>query len=78
MNRQRKLTLFVTSILFAFIASSAMSEGRPSIILCMADDLGWGDTGYNGHPALKAPNLDRMAEQGIVFNRFYSAAPVCS
>jgi len=44
----------------------------------MADDLGWGDTGYNGNPVIKTPNLDQMAAEGIQFNRFYSAAPVCS
>jgi arylsulfatase A-like enzyme len=50
----------------------------PNIILVMADDMGWGDTGYNGHPVLKTPYLDNMAAEGLVFNRFYSAAPVCS
>ncbi len=44
----------------------------------MADDQGWGDTGYNGHPVVKTPNLDAMANDGLVFDRFYAAAPVCS
>jgi arylsulfatase A-like enzyme len=44
----------------------------------MADDMGWGDTGYNGHPVLKTPALDEMARRGIRFNRFYAGAPVCS
>ncbi|MHC4176535.1 MAG: sulfatase family protein [Planctomycetota bacterium] len=51
---------------------------KPNVILCMTDDQGWGDTGYNGHPFLKTPNLDEMAASGIRFNRFYSGAPVCS
>ena len=51
---------------------------KPNIILVMADDQGWGDTGYNGHPVVKTPNLDAMANHGLVFNRFYAAAPVCS
>jgi len=50
----------------------------PNIILCMTDDLGWGDTGFNGNPIIKTPNLDKMAEAGLRFTRFYSAAPVCS
>lgn len=54
------------------------SKKLPNIILCMADDQGWGDTAYNGHPVLKTSNLDDMAEKGIRFNRFYAAAPVCS
>ena len=44
----------------------------------MSDDQGWGDVGYNGHPILKTPNLDAMAQEGIRFDRFYAAAPVCS
>ncbi len=51
---------------------------RPNVILCMADDMGWGDTGFNGNKIIKTPNLDAMAEAGIRFTRFYSAAPVCS
>lgn len=54
------------------------ARNRPNIILCMTDDQGWGDTGYNGHPVLETPTLDEMARAGIRFNRFYSAAPVCS
>lgn len=50
----------------------------PNVILCMTDDQGWGDTGYNGHPVLRTPHLDEMARCGIRFDRFYSAAPVCS
>jgi len=53
-------------------------SSRPNIILCMTDDQGWGDTGYNGHPILKTPVLDEMVAQGIRFNRFYAQAPVCS
>jgi len=50
----------------------------PNIILLMADDQGWGDTGYNAHPHLKTPNLDAMAANGAVFERFYAASAVCS
>ena len=51
---------------------------RPNIVLCMADDQGWGDMAYNGHPELKTPNFDDMAKRGLRFDRFYAAAPVCS
>ena len=50
----------------------------PNVILCMSDDLGWGDTGYNRHPVLQTPHLDAMAAAGLRFNRFYAGAPVCS
>jgi len=55
-----------------------LGHKRPNIILCMCDDLGWGDTAYNGHPVLKTANLDDMAANGIRFDRWYAAAPVCS
>jgi arylsulfatase A-like enzyme len=51
---------------------------RPNIILMMADDLGWGDPGFNGNRIIQTPNLDAMAKAGIRFTRFYSGGPVCS
>ena len=36
---------------------------KPNIILVMADDQGWGDMGYNGHPVLKTPHFDKMAAE---------------
>ena len=65
-------------ILLVCFSCSSSREQLPNIILLMADDMGWGDAGYNGHPALETPHLDSMAAGGLVFHRFYSAAPVCS
>lgn len=50
----------------------------PNVILVMSDDQGWGDVGFNGHPDLQTPHLDAMAENGIKFDRFYAASPLCS
>ena len=62
-----------------FVALGASDAApRPNVVLVMADDQGWGQVGYNGHPVLKTPNLDAMAADGIRFNRFYAAGPVCS
>lgn len=58
--------------------SGARSSKKPNILLCMADDQGWGDMAYNGHPVLKTPNFDAMAASALRFDRFYAAAPVCS
>lgn len=54
------------------------SARQPNVILVMSDDQGWGQTGYNGHPLLKTPHLDTMADAGIRFNRFYAGASNCS
>ena len=63
-----------TGSLFARPASGR----KPNIVLCMADDQGWGDMAYNGHPVLKTPHFDAMAAEALRFDRFYAAAPVCS
>ena len=54
------------------------ADDRPHIVLVMADDHGYGDTGFTGHPFVRTPNLDAMAKRGVVFDRFYASAPVCS
>ena len=66
--------LFILLLLVAPLTSLAAEPARrPNIVLVMADDQGWGDTGYNGHPELKTPNLDALAKSGLRFNRFYTA-----
>ncbi|MEM7654494.1 MAG: sulfatase-like hydrolase/transferase [Bacteroidota bacterium] len=50
----------------------------PNVILLLADDLGWGDTGFQGHPHIQTPALDQLASNGLIMERFYAAAPVCS
>ncbi len=50
----------------------------PNIVLVMSDDQGWGDMGYNGHPHLKTPHFDALAKEGVRFDEFHAAAPVCS
>ena len=58
--------------------SAGNTNGRPNIVLLMGDDHGWEETGYNGHPYVQTPVLDEMAAQGLRFDHFYSASPVCS
>jgi arylsulfatase A len=53
-------------------------EERPNIVLILADDLGWGDVGFNGRTEWATPNLDRLAKRGTVFRRAYTAAVVCA
>ena len=79
MKRTKQCWMATVLCLAAFGLGSAMAAAdKPNIILCMADDQGWGDTSYNGHPELKTPELDKMAAAGIRFDRFYAAFPLCS
>lgn len=40
--------------------------------------MGYGDWGRAGHPTIRTPNLNRMAEQGVTLTQFYSGHPLCS
>jgi len=52
-------------------------ESRPHIIHIVADDLGWGDVGFNGCADIKTPNLDALAAGGAKFTQFY-VQPMCT
>lgn len=66
-------------IVLSVVASADVCGAEPpNVVLVMADDQGWGDMAYNGHPHLKTPHFDALAREGIRFDRFYAAAPVCS
>jgi len=65
----------VVSLAIANVAHAA--EG-PNVVLVMADDQGWGDMAYNGHPHVKTPHFDALSREGLRFDRFHSAHPVCS
>ena len=70
--------LLLPSHLLAGRSRPPAGATRPNIVLIMTDDQGWGQTGYYNHPVLRTPNLDAMAANGLRFDRFYAAAPVCS
>ncbi len=73
----RALLIFLT-ITAVLLPSSAAAADLPGIILMMGDDHGWEETGYNGHPFVRTPVLDAMAEEGLRFDRFYAGHPNCS
>ena len=60
------------------LSAHAVNTSPPNIVLVMADDQGWGDMAYNGHPKVQTPNFDAMAREGVRFDQFHAAAPVCS
>lgn len=58
------------------IPTESQAAGPPHIVLIVADDLGWGDVGYNGS-RIATPHIDELARRGARLNQFY-AQPVCS
>lgn len=53
-------------------------SGAPNIIIINADDLGYGDLGCYGSAAIKTPNIDGMAAQGVRFTDFHTCDSVCT
>lgn len=53
------------------------SKGKPNVLFIMMDDLGWGDISLNG-AIYDTPNIDRIGEEGVNFDNFYSSYSVCS
>lgn len=54
------------------------SQPGPNIILIVADDLGYGDTGPYGQTRIETPNIDRLAASGLRFTHHYAGSPVCA
>ena len=50
----------------------------PNVLLILADDHGYGDISAHNGPSIQTPNIDRIAEQGTRFTRFYANSSVCS
>ncbi len=55
-----------------------MSDNRPNIVFILSDDQGAWALGCAGNSEIKTPNIDRLASQGMLFENFYCASPVCS
>ena len=51
---------------------------RPNILFILSDDQGAWALGCAGNPEIRTPNLDRLARNGIRFDNFFCASPVCS
>lgn len=66
----------VLLIMVAGAASRALAVS-PNIVLILADDLGFGDLGCQGHPYARTPNLDRLAAEGTRFTHFYVTGVTC-
>ena len=73
MNVKLHRILFCISFLIESIRPSP-----PNIVVLLADDLGYGDLGFTGHPTISTPALDRLAKRGRPLTQFYSAASICS
>ncbi|MGJ8694517.1 MAG: sulfatase-like hydrolase/transferase [Thalassotalea sp.] len=67
----------VVSLLACGFSQANEPTARPNIVFILADDLGYGDVGFNGAKDIVTPALDALAAQGTVFTSAYAAHPFC-
>ncbi len=71
--------LFLTSLCLTALASckpgvTGQQDQKPNILLLYVDDLGYGDIGINGARGVQTPNIDRMAENGLLLTDAHCSA----
>ncbi|MFH1965516.1 MAG: sulfatase-like hydrolase/transferase, partial [Acidobacteriota bacterium] len=57
---------------------TAATGNSPNILVLVADDAGWKDFGCYGNKGIKTPNIDRLAEGGLICENAFLTAPQCS
>lgn len=59
------------------VAQTLEGKPRPNVVLILTDDQGYGDLGCHGNDTIKTPNLDKLHDESVRFDRFY-VSPVCA
>ncbi len=60
------------------LEAQAPANARPNVVVLVADDLGWRDTGVYGNRFIRTPNLDRRARSGLRVQFAFGTSPQCS
>lgn len=68
-----QLCLFLLSAICQFATAE-----RPNVVAIFVDDMGFADPSCFGNPAMKTPNIDRLAADGLKLTNFYVNSPICS
>lgn len=73
-----RVRLAIVLAAVVFLSSRVFAAERPNIVLIIADDLGAEDCGAYGSTAVRTPNLDRLAREGMRFTRAFNTCSSCS
>ena len=75
---QTAIVLLFVSVLGFEQAPAGDRMDRPNVLFIAVDDLNDWVGCLGGHPQAKTPNIDRLAEKGVLFDQAHCAAPLCS
>ena len=76
-NRRQFLQASAAAAVAAPFAACGRSR-RPNVVFVLSDDLRWDAMGVAGHPFLKTPNIDRLANEGVRFRNAFCTSSLCS
>jgi arylsulfatase A-like enzyme len=71
----KRIPTFIVALIFTCLSINAAD--KPNIVLILSDDQAWDDYGFMGHPDIKTPHLDALAERSLLFPKGYVASPLC-
>lgn len=77
-NKVKIIGLFLSIVISAFFTLNAQTVAKPNIILIMTDQHQAEALSIVGNKNLKTPNLDQLAESGMLFNNSYVTFPLCT
>lgn len=82
MNRGKPILTGLAALSFFSSGSAIQTEDfkklKPNIVYILADDLGYGDLSCYGQKKFKTPNIDRLANEGMLFTQHYAGCTVCA
>ena len=78
MNWRINLLWMILCLAFFQCHTPAQKEAPPNVIFILADDLGYGDLSCYGQSKFHTPNIDQLANAGLVFTQHYSGSTVCA
>ena len=74
----RFVSTFVAFCFCVIAAQAELAGTRPNLVLIIADDMAWDDCSLYGNKGLPTPNIDRMAAEGMRFDRAFLTISSCS
>lgn len=80
MKKHVVLAGFMTVVsTLAGVAEASAAQGKPNIVVILADDMGYGDCGvYNPQSRIRTPHIDQLAKEGLRFTDAHSAGSTCT